>query len=219
MMVSVGENYKMLNNEPLMKTRTLCHSTLEGAQLQKQSTPQELQQEKDYIEIHEKLRATQVENNNLKIQLHEIQQKMKFREARHRQETLELNKNLISARWENEQLILKSLLMDEELRQSMEEGKELREHIGFLQQKLQPYDVLVKINHNIAIDEITGSYLVLPCSEPVDIHRDPVIAEVNPAVCAQNRKLLYSDVRKKGKQILDQNHLTTVINHTCSIVT
>jgi hypothetical protein len=137
MMVSVGENTKMLNNEPLMKTRTLYHSTLEGAQLHKQSTPQELQQ-KNNTEINEQLRATEVENNNLKIQLREIQQKMKLQEARHKQETLELNKNLVSARRENEQLILESLLMDHTLRHSMKEGKELQEQIGILQQKLQP---------------------------------------------------------------------------------
>jgi hypothetical protein len=95
--------------------------------------------------------------------------------------------------------------MDQMLRQSRKEGKDLREQIGFLQQKLQPYDVLVEMNHNIAFGEITGSYLVLPYSTPVDIHRDQVIAEVNPAVCTQNRKLLYSDVCKKGKHILDQN--------------
>jgi hypothetical protein len=34
MMVTVGENNKMLNNEPLMMTHTLYHSTLEVAQLQ-----------------------------------------------------------------------------------------------------------------------------------------------------------------------------------------
>jgi isocitrate dehydrogenase len=77
-----------------------------------------LQQKNVIIEVNEKLRATHVENNILKIELHEIQQKMKLQEERHKQETLELNKNLESIGRENEQLILESLLMDQMLRQS-----------------------------------------------------------------------------------------------------
>jgi hypothetical protein len=140
MMITVGENNKMLNNEPLMMTHTLYHRTLEGAQLQERSMMQELQRKSDNVDMDEKLRVAEVDNNILKIQLHKIKQKMKLQEEWHKQETLELNKNLICARKENEQLILEILLMDEKLRQSDKESKKLREEISILQQWIQPCD-------------------------------------------------------------------------------
>jgi hypothetical protein len=171
-MATVGEYNNMLNNEPLTTTRTLYHSTLESAQLQEQSTLQELQQNTDNIERHEKLRATQVENNILKIQLRELKQKMKLQEECHKQETQELNKHLVCVRKENEHLILDILLMDEKLRQFSKETTKLREQISFLQQKMQPWDKPVQIKHNIAVS-------------PNDIYRGPLIAKVKPVVRPQ----------------------------------
>jgi hypothetical protein len=61
-------------------TQSLYHSTREDAQLQEQTTLQELQQEMGYIKMNEKLRVIEAENNTLKLQLHEIMHKMKLQE-------------------------------------------------------------------------------------------------------------------------------------------
>jgi hypothetical protein len=92
-MATVGENNKMLKNEPLMMTHTLYHSTLEGARLQERSMCilQELQQKTDNIEMGEKLGVTEVDNNILKFQLQKIKQKMKLQVDLHKQETLAQN--------------------------------------------------------------------------------------------------------------------------------
>jgi CII-binding regulator of phage lambda lysogenization HflD len=89
---------------------------------------------------------------------------MKLQEEWHKQETQELNKNLICVRKENEQLILEILLMDEKLRQSTKEAKKLREEISFLQQKMQPCDNPAQINHDTAVGEIIESWYVWPKS-------------------------------------------------------
>jgi hypothetical protein len=128
-----------------------------------------------------------VDNNILKIRLHKIKQKVKLQEECHKQETLELNKNLIGlcVRKENEQLILEIILTDEKLRQSSKEAEKLRKEVSFLQQKMQPCDTPAQIEHNIAVGEFPESCYVWPCSKPVDIYRGPVIAEVKPAVRPQ----------------------------------
>jgi hypothetical protein len=76
---------------------------------------QELQQKTDNIEMDEKLRFIEGDNNILKIQLHKIKQKMKLQEELHKQETLELNKKLICIVKENKQLLLENLFMDKKL--------------------------------------------------------------------------------------------------------
>jgi hypothetical protein len=150
-MVTVGENNKMLKNEPLMMTRTLYHSTLEGAQLQEQTTLQELQQKTDNIKKNEELTVTQAENNTLKIQLHEIMHKMKLQMEWHTQEALELYENLIRARKENEELVLEIILMEEKFHQTSKEAKELQVQISFLQQKMQHCDKPLQIQHDTAV--------------------------------------------------------------------